>query len=329
MKVKTLSAVCALLFAQSAYSQDVQVALDLPGPETVYGQQVKQVHLDSLDACAIYVDDQVAGTLSFSAGQVTLSVTPGVRNFKAKCFGAPQTVERLVEPVRQTLFGTYDFEAKSYQKTQEIFLDQNNLVTLTLVLVDNPMVTMDIKADEIYTNTDYQVIMRDGTKKTYTTGEYKDITDNFDYEYPPVAIERDGAYLGEFVYQQYHFSKNRYIEVGMVLSEPEITTEFEISQTQALYGDGLIIDDEPDYKQTFNIYSVEQGFYEILIKDLATGELEPVTGTIYLDDNFNYGYVSGDRGELYRNVTISIDWTQIDTSGRKFSIALKKVENDF
>jgi len=325
MKAKKLSIACAFaLFAQNVYSNEVTVALDLQGPVTVYGQQVKQVHLESLDACTIYVDDVAAGIVNFSVGETEISVAPGVRNFKAKCFGAPQTVARLAEPVRQTLFGTYDFEAKSYQKTQEIFLDQSNNVTLTLVLVDNPMVTMDIKSDYIYANTDYQLIMRDGSKKAYTTGEYKDVTDNFDYEQPPVAIERDGAYLGEFVYQTFNFSKNRYIEVDLVLGEPEITTEFEISKSDALYGDGLVIDDEPNYVQTFPVYRVEQGLYEVNIRDLATGELEPVTGTIYLD-NFNYGFVSGDQGELYRDVTISIDWTQVDTSGRRFSIALKKV----
>ena len=82
----------------------------------------------------------------------------------------------------------------------------------------------------------------------------------------------------------------------------------------------------PDNPQEtiYTLYNIDQSFYEINIYN-QNGELVHVIGTVYLDNNFNYGFVSGDQGEFYRNVDISIDWRTLQTNEKKYKLVLEVV----
>lgn len=317
---------CALLAATSFVNADtlVPVVIDLEGPYTVHGQQVKQVWTEGLQTCSIHVDgnETPAGT---GSEQIALNVELGERTFEARCYGPAQQIGE--QKLRQTLFGSYDFDANSVAKSQTIYLDRVNTVNLTLVMVESPSVTMFVNSAEIVESTDYTLVLRDGNEIPVSLGASKEVTYNWHYDNPPVAMKKDDFYLGSLVYERYNFSLMRQIQVTLEATDPEVNMNLEFRQTTALFDDtkGLLIDDYPTGIQTFKVYSVNPADYKVLIQN-EDGSLVNVSGTIYSTDA-NFGFASGDTTYLQDDITISIDWSQIDTQGKVFRIILQEVED--
>lgn len=322
MLQKTLSC-AAFLLASFANAQEVPVVLDLEGPFTIHGQQVKQVWKEGLKLCSIHVDGNQK-PIATGIDKIPMNVEVGDRTFEAKCYGPSQQDGEL--STRQTLFGSYDFVANTKQKSQTIYLDRVNTVSLTLVMVQNPTVEMFINSAEIVESTDYTLILRDGSKLPVSLGANKEVMYNWYYDNPPVAMEKDGIYLGDLVYQRYFFSLMPTIQVTLEATQPDVNMNLEFRQTTALFDEnrGLLIDEFPTGVQTFNVDSVNSADYQVLIQN-KDGSLLDISGTIYTSDT-NFGFVSGDKLYLSDNITISIDWSQIDTQGKVFRIILKKFE---
>ena len=322
MNFKKSLCCAALLAATSVKAELVPVVLDLEGPFTVHGQQVKQVWTEGLQLCSIHVDgnETPAGV---GTKQIAMNIETGERTFEARCYGPAQQVGE--DSRRNTLFGSYDFDAGTVAKSQTIYLDRTNAVNLVLTLAEAPSVTMFINSAEILESTDYTLILRDGTKLPVSLGANKEVTNNWHYDNPPVGIEKDGFYLGKLVYERYYFSLMPTIQVTLEANDPEVNMNLAFRQTTALFDEskGLLIDEFPTGVQTFKVYSVNPASYQVLLQNMD-GSLLNVSGTIYTTDA-NFGFVSGDTVYLQDDVTISIDWSQIDTQGKTFRIILKEV----
>ena len=321
MLQKTLSC-AAFLLASFVHAQETSVIVDLEGPFTIHGQQVKGVWKDNLKTCGVFVDGSEK-PLGVGLKQIPMNVEVGERTFIARCYGPAIVGSDGSLSDRQKLFESYDFVANTKATTQEIKLDRINYVTLTMVMVKNPTVEMFVNSAEIVESSDYTLILRDKSTLPVTLGERKQIQLNWYYDNPPIGIKKDDIYLGSLVYERYFFSLMPTIQVTLEATQPDVNMNLEFRQTTALFDEnkGLLIDEFPTGVQTFKVYSVSPADYQVLIQD-KEGKLLDVSGTIYTSDT-NFGFVSGDIVSLSNDITISIDWSQIDTQGKIFRIILK------
>ncbi len=324
MLQKTLSC-AAFLLASFVHAQEASVVVDLEGPFTVHGQQVKGVWKDNLKTCGVFVDGKEK-PLGVGLNEIPMNVEVGERTFIARCYGPAIVGSEGNLSDRQKLFESYDFVAKTKATAQTIYLDRINYVTLTLVMVKNPTVEMFVNSAEIVESSDYTLILRDKSKLQVALGERKQIQLNWHYDNPPIGMEKDGIYLGKLVYERYFFSLMPTIQVTLEATQPDVNMNLEFRQTTALFDEnkGLLIDEFPTEVQTFKVDSVNPADYQVLIQN-KDGSLLDISGTIYTQDT-NFGFVSGDKLYLSDNITISIDWSQIDTQGKVFRIILKKFE---